>query len=65
MLVHRDAVEAELVAQLELVEIAVVGLVPDLLVVMRVGERDPGALVVELVGQRRIREQMEIEDLHD
>jgi hypothetical protein len=65
MLVHCDAVEAELIAEFELVEVEIVGGVADLLVVVRVGERNPGALGVKFIRQRRIWEQMEIEDLHD
>jgi hypothetical protein len=49
MLVHRDAVEAELITEFELVEVEIVGGVPDFLVVVRVGECDPRALGVELV----------------
>src|SRR5262249_61453246 len=57
-------VETELIAQLELIEIEVVGLMPELLVVVNVGERHPGAFGIEFVGQRRIGKQVEVENLH-
>src|SRR5215467_9262380 len=64
MLVDRHTVEAELIAEFELIEIEVVGLMPELLIVMGVGECYPGALGVELVGQRRIGKQVKVENLH-
>ena len=66
MLVEADAVEAELIGELHLVEIVVIELGAELRIVMAVGERHPGRAVlgdgVEI--DMRIRHQVEVEELH-
>ena len=66
VLVDRDAVEAELLGVLELVEVAVVELVAELGVEVLVGEvqRRRGVLLVEVVGQVRVRHEVEEDELH-
>ncbi len=66
MLVHRDAVEAELGRHFELVEIAVVELVAFLRIEVRVRQHHPGGavLVLEAHVQIGIGHQVEDEDPH-
>ena len=66
VLVDRDAVEAELLGVLELVEVAVVELVAELGVEVLVGEvqRRRGVALVEVVGQVRVRHEVEEDELH-
>jgi hypothetical protein len=66
MLVDRNAVEAELVRQLQLVEIAIVELVPLGRVEVGVWQHHPGGAVFVLVAhvQMRIGHQMKHEDFH-
>ena len=66
MLVHHDAVEAELVAQLQLVEIAVIERVALGRIVLAVGQGHPIALVAvhHRIGQALIGHQVEIHHPH-
>src|SRR5258707_12629 len=66
MLVHPDRVEAELLAVLELVEIAVVELVPLLRVEVAVGQRhpDPAVLAPGREVEVGVRHQMKEDYLH-
>jgi hypothetical protein len=66
VLVHADAVEAELGAKLELIEIAVVERVPLLRVVIAVGQDNPDRAVFLLHAEIEIRvgHQVEAHDLH-
>src|SRR6186713_1071433 len=66
MFVDGDAVEAELVAELELIEIGIVGVMPDLGVVVGVRHRHPVAVVRRdyIVRKARIRHQVEHCDFH-
>src|SRR5713101_2986451 len=61
MLVEADAIEAELVGQLELVQVAVVDLVATLGVVQIVLAHDPGRIVGRAEVCRQIRPRHEVE----
>ena len=66
MLVEADAVEAELIGELHLVEIVVIELGAFFRVVVAVGIRHPGRAVL---GDRleigvRVRHQMKVEEFH-
>src|SRR5512144_1473929 len=66
MLVDADAVETELIGQLELVQIAVIEGMTELGIVKRIGGGYPGAVVRlrEILRQMRPGHQMEAVNLH-
>src|SRR6186997_2760578 len=67
VLVHAQDIEAELVAKLELVQIAVVKEMALLGIVIAVRQRHPGRRIflVKRQVERRIRHQMKQAELHD
>ena len=66
MLVHADAVEAELIGKLQLADIAGIELLPDCGIEIGIGQRDPRRIVMLGIAEIEIRigHEVEKERLH-